>query len=224
MSVKNWKDYLLQVSLIIVSLFIAFGVNRCGDRARDNNKLEIYQDAITEEIAYEIDATQSNIADALNDLEDLGTGIDLLRNKNPESLPQALEAIGTVLQRGVFRGFEPMVYEQMSAAGDLLLIEDLEYRSSLASLSAFRRDYVQQDLARHDAITLETIAEIAEYVDLMCLRSVEPSNMRQCLPDPERLYREMGSDLAKLTRHAELRAFHLNLYLKSLQNMEKRIE
>ncbi len=219
MELKNWKDYLLQVSLIIVSLFIAFGVERCNQRVKDNRKLSTYLDAIHEELTDELESSRMNLRDCENDIEDLYIGAATFSMSDEAKLPEGIGRTGQVFVRGVFRSFSPTSYELMADAGDALLIKELSLRQRLASIVAFRNDYIKNDLQKHDDLTLHTLEKVSTYIDINCVRNVEPIEYATCVTDRERLRQQGAADLSALLRHAELRAFHLELYIDQVQEV-----
>lgn len=216
LSITSLRDYLVQVSLIILSLLIAFGVDRCNQGVKEDRKLEAYLSAIYQELQDEQASTAMNLADCEADIEDLTEGAVSLASADKFQQAQAIGRIGRVFTRGVFRSFSPTSFDLMTSSGDGLLIEDLALRRSLASVIAFRNNYVKADLIRHDELTLQAIGEVAEYIDLGCVRATEPANFTSCVTNPQKMASESRSDLAKLTRHSELRAFHLELYTQHL--------
>ncbi len=224
MQLNNWKDYLIQVSLIIVSLFIAFGVERCNQRVKDNRKLDTYLGAIHDELVSELRSSQMNLTDCENDINDLYRGVAVFSGREEEGLPEGIGSAGQVFVRGVFRSFSPMSYELMSETGDALLIRDLSLRRNLASLVAFRYDYIKQDLAKHDELTLQTLAGVSDYIDFTCVRSSEPADFANCIIDQDKLWRHGAADLTAILRHSELRAFHLELYLEQIKEVTALVE
>lgn len=224
LSIAGLRDYLVQVSLIILSLLIAFGVDRCNQGVKEDRKLEAYLSAIYQELQDEQASTAMNLADCEGDIEDLTSGMSTITSSDEFERSQAIGNIGKVFTRGVFRSFSPTSFELMTSAGDGLLIKDLDLRRSLASVIAFRNNYVKADLLRHDELTLQAIGEVAEYIDLGCVRATEPANFNGCVTDPPRMVKESQADLAKITRHAELRAFHLELYSQLLAEVVPQVK
>ena len=222
MELKSLKDYLLQVSLIIVSLFIAFGVNRCNENVKDGRKLASYQTAMQEEVSREISTTENNLVDCQADIEDLTNAIAIFTGRHEEKVDRALQRMGTVMIRGVFRTFPPTTYELMAQSGDALLLDDLDLQRRLAATGAFRDDYVKQDLRRHDELVLAALGNTADYVDVFCVsRGQGPP--AECVTDTPRLWAEAGTDLIPVLRHSQLRAFHLEGYLAQLEVLAEQL-
>lgn len=214
----TWKDYLVQVSLILVSLFIAFGVDRCNQSVRNANRLEAYLEAIGEELQMELKASKANLADCENDIDDMAAATATFATMNSAKLPEAVGRTGQVIARGVFRTFSPMSFQLMNNSGDGLLLEDIELRQQLAAVSAFRADYIKADLMRHDELTLTALADVSNYLDIYCLRDKKPEDHGRCITSLIGLRENGVSDLIALRRHSELRAFHLERYVSLLEH------
>ena len=221
---KNFKDYLTQVSLIIVSLFIAFGAERCNQNMKDSRKLDTYLEAINEELEYELKTCRMNLHDCKNDIQGLSTGIGVFSSREDRKLPLGIGQVMSVFVRGVFRSFSPTSYQLMAESGDALLMKDLDLRRELSSLAAFRNDYIKEDLLRHDELTLKTMEVMGAYVDIACNRKSESANFATCISDQELLYQQGASDLAVILRHSETRAFHLQRYEERLQRVIPLVE
>lgn len=220
----NWKDYLLQVSLILLSLFIAFGVDRCNQSVKDDKKLAAYLEAVDEELRYELKVTELNLGDSENDIDDLIFANEVFGTMESARLPEAVGRAGSVVARGVFRTFAPMSFELMNSSGDGLLLEDLELRQRLSAVSAFRKDYIKADLMRHDELTLKALADVSGYLDIYCVRGKKPEEFNLCITSLEGLRENGLKDLIALRRHSELRAFHLDRYITLLEEVIPEVE
>ncbi|MEL7161644.1 MAG: hypothetical protein AAFN92_12870 [Bacteroidota bacterium] len=215
--VSSWKDYLVQVSLILLSLFIAVGVDRCNQRQQATDRLDEYVQLIHQELADEMETTELNIVDAENDIDDLGRVLSNISSPGDDSLALTVLLTARVIGKGVFRAFPPTTFDQMVAAGDASLIKDIKLRDRLASTAAFRDDYVQADLRQFDEIVLEVIDRFYAYVDLGCIIATRGQNPLKCVTDRELLRERGAADLGKLARMAQIRTFHLQSYRASLQ-------
>ncbi len=207
----------MQVSLIILSLLVAVGVDRCNQGVKNDRKLDTYLTSINEEFEYELETCRNNLYDCQKDIEGLSKGALLLSKLGQTQQSTGIAELAQVLIRGVFRSFSPTSFELMVSAGDAFLIDDLELRSDLASIVAFRNDYVKRDLWRHDELTLSVIAEVAEYIDLECLRTTPPEAFPTCITNPEKMQREIAADLAEIAHHSQTRHFHLGRYETRLE-------
>ncbi len=223
-STFNWKDYLLQVSLILLSLFIAFGVDRCAQSVKDGKKLATYLEAISEELKEELESTKTNLADSESDIDDMVFANEAFATMEPARLPEAVGRTGMVMARGVFRTFPPMNFELMNSSGDGLLLEDIELRQQLSSIATFRNDYVKADLMRHDQLALEGLANISNYLNIYCLQGKKPEDFGLCITSLEGLRENGVKDLIALRRHSELRAFHLDRYINLLEEVIPEVE
>ena len=212
MEIKSIKDYLLQVSLILVSLFIAFGINRCSENAKDADKLALYRSTIIAELERELESTEYNLADCENDIDDLQQAAIIFSQELTDQTLVAVGGIGRVFVRGVFRTFPPSTYDLMADSGDALLIKDLQLRKDLAATSAFRDDYVKADLFRHDEMTIRAIKDMGQFIDVICLANAGEGEYAGCIEDQAGLFKHGGAYLTPLLRHSELRAFHLDNY------------
>ncbi|MTB49775.1 hypothetical protein [Lewinella sp. W8] len=222
-SIKGWKDYLLQVSLILLSLFIAVGVDRCNQSLKDEDRRVAYLEAIEVDLLEEMQSNKLNLIDCEKDVKDIFTALRLLREDSPAARIQFGETMGNVFVRGVFRSFSPTTWDIIAQSGDALLIEDLELRSLLAANSVFRNDYVRADLLRHDAKTLEVAESLGPYLDLACLRSLVQDGQRDCITDFAGLKEVASVKLAIYLRQAESRAFHLDRAIKLNEITLKRL-
>ncbi|PHI20459.1 hypothetical protein CEQ90_08345 [Lewinellaceae bacterium SD302] len=208
-AVKGIGDYLLQVSLIILSLLIATGLNRCNEGRKDGEKLDNYLVAIEKDLEKELSSVNSNLRDAQNDYRDLRRAISAGRHPDTDSLQLSIARVLQVVVRGVYRGFSPTTYELMQGTGDVLLIEDLNYRNQLAAISDFRRSYLRDDLKDHDRRVLLLGEKLGEFVNLPC--ALENRGNLSCVTDPEGYRLKMGNHLMILYRAVELRLFHLDI-------------
>ncbi|MEM6770204.1 MAG: hypothetical protein AAF597_06460 [Bacteroidota bacterium] len=220
----GWGDYLIQVSLIILSILVALGVDRCSQNSRNNKRLDAYLKMMEQEFEDEMYFTSNNIDDAQKDIDNLQFGM--------QAFPQGIDSLTTkalmrgiaTFNRGVFRGFPPMTYERMEAVNDAFLIKDLSLREQLSSTAAFRTDYVQADLANYDAMILEAIDRFSRYVDVGCLiRNIRSGTgvPLDCVTDADALRRYGAADFSKLLYLAQIRKFHLERYQQSIENSKE---
>jgi hypothetical protein len=209
LSSRGWKDYLLQVSLILLSLFIAVGIDRCNQASKEDNLRETYYESIEADLLEEKESNEFNLADCRNDIRDIVNALNGMVEDNAESRKVIAQSLGTVFGRGVFRPFSPNTYDIIYQSGDVLLIEDLRLRYLLSANTAFRNDYVRDDLRRHDEMTLEVAEEVSPYLSLNCLRRLAKGEEEDCISDFPELVKFGQGKLSVFLRHAELRAFHL---------------
>ncbi|MEL6274703.1 MAG: hypothetical protein AAFU03_06365 [Bacteroidota bacterium] len=102
---KSLRDYFLQVSLIILSLFIATSVDRCNLANKNEEKLRAYLTAIELDLRDELETNENNLVDCEQDITGLQRGVGLLRHDQDDSIRLAINEIFTVFTRGVFRAF-----------------------------------------------------------------------------------------------------------------------
>jgi len=208
-TLKGLRDYFVQVSLIILSLLVAVGVDRCNTARKNEQKLQAYLEAIHHDLAYESEKTVQNLFDANKDITALENGLTQFAHNNNDSLQAGIMNVGQVLLRGVFRTFSPTTFDVMSKTGDLLLIKDLELRERLASVFAFRTNVIKRDLELHDAMTIEVAESMGAYFDLNCL--VERRAVLDCLHDREGLVSSRHNKLLAFQLECQQRAFHLSV-------------
>lgn len=216
LSLSRWRDYLIQVSLIILSLLAAVGVDRCNQNLKDQKRLGEYLETMAAELEYEQEANMNNFGDCKKDINGLAKALALLPSQDDAEVVEGIQHVAGVLVRGVFRSFEPLTYERMQTAGDLFLLEDLELRESLSSYASFRNDYLKQDLMTYDKMILEAIDRLSVYLDLSCLRSEDLESPTDCIKDRTALGEKAAADLTKLYRLSTIRGFHLQLSSRTL--------
>lgn len=228
------RDYLIQVSLIILSVLLALGIDRCRAASQDKALAAEYQTRIRTELDKEEHSNTLNLVDATNDLSDLNYVLTQAPTLGPATADSTydhlIRRLALVLVRGVFRTFTPTVYERISANGEARLVPDIELRARLDAYAAFRHDYIQADLNRHDALVLETIDRVGDYLDLNCVQNharsagPRPPGLRHCITDYPALRRRLARDVGKLTRHTQLRLFHLERGQATLAAARKRLD
>ncbi|WP_020570473.1 hypothetical protein [Neolewinella persica] len=223
-SLNSLRDYLVQVSLIIISLLIAVGVDRCNQSVKNERTLDAYLEAIHKELVEEEEATNNNLGDCEKDIDGLLGAAQGFSSGGDEQLIRAIGSTAQVFVRGVFRSFSPTSFDVMINSGHGLLMKDLELRQSLSGVMAFRENYIKADLLRHDELTLEAIGDFSEYLDLDCLRRVEPAAFLTCLTDRQLAEQNGARDLAVLLRHSEIRSFHLQAYQRLLKSVIPMVE
>ncbi len=219
-ALSAWRDYIIQVSLIILSILIALGVDRCSQNMSNAERLNEYLDAMEEEMEHEAYSTLNNIGDADKDVNNLQFGMNTFPKGVDSLTEKALQRVLSTFIRGVFRAFPPMTYERMAATNDAFLIKDLTFRERLASTASFRTDYVQADLNKYDALVLEAIDRFGRYVDIGCLIRTKAAAPLDCVTDKDALQRNGAADLSKLYHLAGMRRFHLDRYQQHIFNAQ----
>ncbi|WP_116126845.1 hypothetical protein [Lewinella sp. IMCC34183] len=218
---QRFLDYLLQVSLIIIGLIIATSVDRCNTARKDRHRLTGYYQAIYKDLEEEQNATANNLGDAIKDVANLDAAIRRFGYADPDSAVAGLTSLNAVLRKGVFRTFSPTTYDVMLNTGDISLIRDIELRSELAGVFAYRTNIVRTDLADYDALVAETIAALAAYIDPACI--VEFRAAAPCIRDVAGLADHGLDSLVLLSLAARDRLFHLQLAEGELEAVAKRV-
>lgn len=219
-TLRSLKDYFVQVSLIILSLFIATRAERCNQAHKQASKLQVYLEAIQTDLEGEIEENTRNIFDCEKDVAELQRCIDLANYDAVDSLDLSVINLIRVMGRGVFRSFEPTTFDVMANTGDIILINDLQFRNTLAGTFAFRDNYLRKDLEAYDKETLRTGEKVGDYIDLACFVAIPRNRDKRpsaCITDRAAYQQEISNDLQLLLRQAQLRTFHLqtaNQYAK----------
>ena len=214
------KKYVTQISLILLSLYIATSVDRCKEANKDQAKLQEYLRAIQVDIKEEIKVDAMNLGDCEQDIKNLGLMLYYAKMPQPDSVELAMNNFAQVFWRGVFRGFHPTTFDLMMESGDANLLKDINLRNKLATVFAFRRTVIQADLAQFDQQTSLCAAELGKYVDLARYLFVEEFDIK-CVIDREGFARSPHNEVFLLHRLANLRAFHLENALEDLKEVEK---
>lgn len=224
LSTSNAKvvTYLLEVLLIILSVLAAIQADRYNQARKDQQKLEEYVDALYQDLLDEQAANRMNLADCQKDLAAIEAAMQQFRYDQNDSLQLGLANLGAVFTRGVFRAFPPTTYDVMLSSGDLALIEDLEFRNLLASVMAFRDNYLKSDLQEFDKQTLAFSRYIGQYVDITCMASTE--QLYRCIIDREGLVNDAHNELFIFYRVAQLRAFHLSASVRGMATAIREME
>ena len=97
------------------------------------------------------------------------------------------------------------------------MIRDLDFRNKVASTFSFREEYIKKDLLDFDIQTREISNTLAEFGHLSCMFS--GSSLPACLKDREGFIENFHNDLFTLLRTAQVRAFHLQIAVRSSNNV-----
>lgn len=214
------KKYVTQVSLILVSLFIASNADRYRQRQKDQIKLKEYLTAIHQDIQEELKTCKMNLQDCNQDLECLKNAIHYTALPQQDSVQLGLANFLEVYHRGVFRTFPPNTFEMMMQAGDAYLIKDLKLRSELASVFAFVKTTIKQDLEHFDQETDECAAILGENLNLVDLLYGDPKNIPTF---PKSSFSHQNA-LLLLLRNASNRHFHLQNAIEDLEAILQKTE
>ena len=218
---QRFLDYLLQVSLIIVGLVIATSVDRCNTGRKDRQRLTDHYQAIYKDLEEEQFSTANNLGDATRDVANLDLAIRRFEFAQSDSAIAGLAAMNSVLRKGVFRSFSPTTWDVMLNTGDVSLITDIELRSELAGVFAFRNNIVRRDLEDYDALVLHTIQSLGAYLEPECIANFTAE--AQCIRDLEGLAKRGVDDLIVLSLLARNRLFHLQIAESDLSQALERV-
>lgn len=211
--------YLIELSLIILSILVAIQADRYQQSRQNIKKLDAYMQSVYQDLLDEQETNKMNLVDCGRDMNSIKQCLRLSRYNQDDSLDLALRYIGAVLTRGVFRTFPPTTFDIMLATGDVSLIRDLEFRKDLASNFSFRDRYIKRDLEGWDEETKQIGYYLSKYIDLACLSTSKKPI--ECLTDRSGFVRDVHNDLLIYLRVAQLRAFHLE---RAITNTDYTIE
>jgi hypothetical protein len=214
------RKYITQITLILLSLFIATSVDRCREANKNQEKLREYMQAVLVDIQGEKETCQINLHDCKRDIQGLTNTLEYV-NK-PDSLEIALTSFSSVFWRGVFRTFSPTTFETMGETGDITLLKDLKLRNKLSSVFAFRRTVVKQDLEEYDRQTNLCAEKMGQHIDLTRWLYSQPFD-ESCIFDRAGFLQSPHNEVFILLRVANLRAFHLENAIEDLEDAEKEL-
>jgi hypothetical protein len=214
------KKYVTQVSLILVSLFIATNADRFRQRQKDNAKLKEYIQAIKEDLTEELQTCKMNLHDSDRDLKCLERAVMYMPMTHPDSAMLGMEAFGEVFHRGVFRTFPPSTFDIMMQAGEVNLIKDLKLRGDLASVFSFINGTVQHDLLEYDRQTLECARFLGKDLNLTKALYSSKGDIPHIPPGDN----HTKNALILLLRTANLRSFHLQNAVEDLEAILPKVE
>lgn len=221
----NWRDYFVQVSLILLSLLIATSIDRWREQQKDDNKKGDYLTAILHDLREEHAKNETNLFDCKNDIRGLTNGLRLLQSSSEDSLEVAILNLVQVYGRGVFRTFSPTTFDVMTQTGDLTLIRDLELRDDLARAFSFRNKVIQKDLEKYDLAVVESLTQLGRYINLSCVLSA--SERRRCIMDVNAFLESPHNEITMLLLEARNRALHLEnatrMYPPVIEAVEKEL-
>ncbi len=212
------RKYITQITLILLSLFIATSVDRCREASKNQEKLREYMQAVLVDIQGEKETCEVNLHDCEQDIEGLIETMQYV--DKPDSLEMALTSFSSVFWRGVFRTFSPTTFETMGQTGDITLLKNLALRNKLSGVFAFRRTVVKQDLEEYDRQTNICVEKMGQHIDLTRWLYTQPFD-ESCILDRAGFLKSPHNEVFILLRTANLRAFHLENAIEELEDAEK---
>ncbi|MEM7572578.1 MAG: hypothetical protein AAF433_06745 [Bacteroidota bacterium] len=218
---QDLREYIIQVSLIILSILIATGISHCEQDRQEDKRLQEYWQAIQAEVEEEIRVLENNVFDAQKDVKNLKRGITLAQYAHPDSTLLSLQEFARTNLRGVFRTFPPSTYETMVSTGDVHLIKDLEFRNTLGSAFNYLQEVVKPDLINWDAATQKSFEQLSPYLNVSQLLAY---NITPAVLANWQGFQEASAEVyAVLLRQANIRAFHLSAGLSYFQNLQEEL-
>lgn len=218
----NAVTYLVEVSLIILSILVAIQADRYNQERKNAAKLNDYIQGIYQDLLNEQFKNENNLIDCQKDVEALQKCLRLLKKEQQDSLNLALLNLRSVFGRGVFRSFPPTTFDIMISTGDVALIKDLDIRNMLAASFSFRDTYVKKDLQDFDEETINVSRSLGKYFDLECM--TKSNHLIPCLSDQKSFLDNARHELFIFLRTAQLRRFHLQIALNSFTQSIQVIE
>jgi hypothetical protein len=218
----QWRIYLLEIVLIVLSVLLAIQADRYNQQRKKDAKLEAYVKGLYQDLKDEQFSNHNNLADCNKDIADIEACIRLAKFDQNDSLNLALDKLGTVFTRGVFRAFPPTTFDIMTYSGDIALIEDLAFRKRLAAAFAFRDNYTKQELKNYDVEIQNMARQMSRYLDFTCMAST--NDRHRCLVDREGFVADHHNDLFLFLQTARNRAFHLQVGIGSFEHVIKELE
>jgi hypothetical protein len=218
--------YIVEVSLIILSILIAIQADRLNQSRRNSAKLDDYLQAMYQDLLDEQDQNVNNLVDCQKDIYSLEQCLRLCRYDQNDSLNLALQHLAAVFTRGVFRTFPPTTFDIMLSTGDISLIRDIAFRNRLAATFSFRDTYVQDELQEFDDQIQNLSHSLGRYIDWSCLTTTR--SLESCLIDRQGFVEDVHNDLFIFLRTTQLRAFHLDIaiqnFKRTIREMEQQVE
>jgi hypothetical protein len=216
------KKYITQITLILLSLYIATSVDRCKETQKDRSKLKEYMAAIQVDLRDELETNEMNLIDCDNDAAALIKTIVCFRKQHPDSLLLGLNSFASVYWRGVFRSFPPNTFELMIESGEAPLLKNIALRKKLAEAFAFSRTVLKPDLENYDKETQICMEKMGEHINLAEFVYSENPKI-SCIKDLESFKKSSHNEVFQLHRVASIRGFHLSESIKTLKELDKEL-
>lgn len=218
---KNWREYLVSVSLIVLSLMLTAQLERWREAQKDSRKLKEYFLAIETDIKADLHLDSLNVYDAYRDLARLQRILVLLHEDKKTKSDSILIYFREVMGRGVFRAFPPTTFELISQSGDAALIKDIGLRNKMATVFAFRQNIIRPDFAQYDASLRDCAKELGQYVDLSWLLL---NDIQKSWVNKDGFYSKPHNEILLLYRDTQLKIFHLEIFIKDLIDLQKTLK
>lgn len=134
--IKNLRNQiiekLLDIILIIISVYIALFVESWAERRHDQERLHQYYKNFISEVQKDIDDLKFVSADAEKHLANYKTHVTLIKQEGPRD--SLLRYLGKLANASLFLNSNMLSYKSMMESGDIRLIENLKVREAMLSL------------------------------------------------------------------------------------------
>jgi hypothetical protein len=127
----DWRNHLINFVLVVLSILLAFQLERCGSNAREDRLVAAHLAEIVEETEF----NQKRITETLANMEESGKQLDTLLD-----LIHTTDRVAEINQR-MFRAMQvPGIYLKQTAynsfveTGDIRFLDDFEQKAELVSL------------------------------------------------------------------------------------------
>jgi hypothetical protein len=125
-------EKLLDIVLIIISVYIALFVESWAERQHDNERLHQYYKNFESEVQKDIEDLKFVYADAEKHIATYKTHVRFIKQGGPRD--SLLRYLGKLANANLFLNSNMLSYKSMMASGDIRLIENLKVREALLSL------------------------------------------------------------------------------------------
>jgi hypothetical protein len=138
-------EKILDIVLIIISVYIALFVESWAERRHDRVRLYQYYENFTTEIRQDITDLKSEQQDASSHMQNCKKQLEFIANNgSPDSI---MKYLSKMFNSSLFASSKMLSYKSMVASGDLKLVEKLPVREALAELeSAYLGIKIEEDI------------------------------------------------------------------------------
>lgn len=127
----DWLNHLLEFSVVLIGILIAFQLNKCGDESRQQALVETHLKNIMEETEYNRGNFKYSIYQAETSLKNVDSVLTLIKNRgNPSDINRI--SLKLLDYGGIY--IRKTAYTSLMESGDMRLFKDLEQRTSVINL------------------------------------------------------------------------------------------
>ncbi|MEL6821592.1 MAG: hypothetical protein AAFP70_07525 [Calditrichota bacterium] len=132
----DWLNHLLEFSVVLIGILIAFQLNKCGDESRQQDLVETHLNNIMEETKYNVGNFQYAIYKAETGLKNIDSVLTLIKERGNSSEINRI-ALKLLDYGGIY--IRKTAYTSLMESGDMRLIKDLDQRTSVINLYEYYR-------------------------------------------------------------------------------------